>query len=169
MSISEDRLELFVMKCAVAETELRKKLAQYSPADSAKSIRRAAVQLDKYINQFDIENRRNAARMSFYYEIFYMLENDIRTLIVETMEETHGLGWWTDRVPQPVKDEAARNKKREAEAGVSLRSEHDIDYITFGQLAEIIKENWPDFAGMLSNQAAVSRVLSSLNMLRGRL
>jgi hypothetical protein len=98
---------------------------------------------------------------------FYMLENDIRTLIVETMESAHQSSWWTKCAPQHVKEEATRNRKREAEAGISPRSENDIDYITFGQLADIIKENWKDFAGMLSNPAAVSRVLSALNMLRG--
>jgi hypothetical protein len=31
----------------------------------------------------------------------------------------------------------------------------------------LIRANWSDFAGMLSNQSAVSRVMSALNMLRG--
>jgi len=35
------------------------------------------------------------------------------------------------------------------------------------QLGDIIRENWSDFAGMLSNPSAVARVLSGLNMLRG--
>jgi hypothetical protein len=164
---SDDRIELFLMKCAVAEGELRKKLLQHSPVEAASIIRQSAKELDRYIKQFDIDNRRNATRMSFYYEIFYMLENDIRTLIVQTLKEAHGDEWWTTRVPQQVREEATRNRKREAEAGVSLRSENDIDYITFGQLSDIIKDNWSNFAGMLSNAAAVTRVLSALNMLRG--
>jgi hypothetical protein len=163
----QQTIELFTMKCAVAETELRKRLSQFSAVEYAKNLRSQADNLDVYIKQFDVQNRQNAARMSFYYEIFYMLENDIRTLIVETMEAAHQASWWSDCVPQHVKEEATRNRKREAEAGVSLRSGNDIDYITFGQLADIIKDNWNDFAGMLSNVAAVSRVLSALNMLRG--
>jgi hypothetical protein len=50
---------------------------------------------------------------------------------------------------------------------VSQRSEDDIDYTAFGQHGDIIRENWSDFAGMHSNQSAVSRVLSALNILRG--
>lgn len=163
----ENRIELFLMKCAVAESELRKRLIQHSPIETASTLRQSAEELDRYIKQFDIDNRNNAARMSFYYEIFYMLENDIRTLIVQTLKEAHGNDWWSTHVPQHVREEATRNRKREAEAGVSLRSESDIDYITFGQLSDIIKENWSVFAGMLSNPAAVTRVLSALNMLRG--
>lgn len=48
-----------------------------------------------------------------------------------------------------------------------MRSTNDIDYITFGQLGEIIKSNWDAFAGMLSNQSALNRVIYSLNMSRG--
>jgi hypothetical protein len=163
----DNRVELFLMKCAVAEGELRKRLFQHSPTQPAGIIRQSAEELDRYIKQFDMENRKNATKMSFYYEIFYMLENDIRTLIVQTLKEAYGNAWWSTQVPQHVREEATRNRRREAEAGVSLRSENDIDYITFGQLSDIIKDNWSNFAGMLSNPAAVTRVLSALNMLRG--
>jgi hypothetical protein len=70
-------------------------------------------------------------------------------------------------VSQGVKDEVKKNRGREAQAGVTLRSDDEIDYTTFGQLGDIIRENWIDFAGMLSNQSAVNRVFSALNMLRG--
>jgi hypothetical protein len=104
--------------------------------------------------------------MSQYYELFYMLENDIRRIIAETLEDVHGPSWWDVCVDQPIKEEVERNKKREAEAGISLRSDADIDYTRFGQLGDIIKKNWADFAGMLSNQSALSRVIFQLNMLR---
>ncbi len=105
--------------------------------------------------------------MARYYQIFYMIENDIRQLISDTMETSHGSKWWGFKVPQLVKDEAKKNKTREQQAGVSVRSDDEIDYITFGQLWDIIRENWAEFAEIMSNQSAVGRVLSSLNMLRG--
>jgi hypothetical protein len=104
--------------------------------------------------------------MSGYYRIFYMIENDIRKIISDTLEDSHGLDWWEECVPQSVKDEVQKNVKRESEAGVSLRSNSPLDYTTFGQLGDIIRGNWTDFAGMLRNQAALSRVLHSLNMSR---
>ena len=75
--------------------------------------------------------------------------------------------WWDTHVPQNIKEELKKNRNREAQAAVTLRSEDEIDYTTFGQLWDIIRENWVDFAGMLSNQSAVCRVLTGLNMLRG--
>ncbi len=105
--------------------------------------------------------------MSRYYEIFYLLENDIRRLIVETMEAAHGANWWDTHVPPGVLEEVRKNREREAQAAVTVRSEDDIDYTTFGQLGDVIRANWSDLAGMLSNQSAVSRVMAALNMLRG--
>jgi Swt1-like HEPN len=161
---SLDQLELFVIKCAVIESDLRKALSEFS--ESALSKAEADDALSEYVSQFDIESRIRAKKMAQYYELFYMLENDVRRIISETLEEVHGPNWWASCVDQPVKDEVAKNKKREAEAGISLRSDADIDYTTFGQLGEIIKRNWVDFAGMLSNQSALSRVIFQLNMLR---
>jgi len=83
------------------------------------------------------------------------------------MEAAHGAKWWETNVPPGVLEEVRKNREREAQAAVSVRSEDDIDYTTFGQLGDIIRANWSDFAGMLSNQSAVSRVMSALNMLRG--
>lgn len=160
-------IELFVLKCAVIESGLRATLAEFEVGGAGGLSQTDNEQLEPFIKQFDRANRKNAAHMSRYYEIFYLLENDIRRLIVETMEAAHGTAWWDTRVPTGVLEEVRKNRQREAQAAVSIRSEDDIDYTTFGQLGDIIRENWSDFAGMLSNQSAVSRVLASLNMLRG--
>ncbi len=160
-------VELFVLKCAVIETSLRATLAEFREVESNALDQADDEQLEPFIKQFDIANRQNAARMSRYYKIFYLLENDIRRLIVDTMEAAYGASWWDAKVPPGVLEEVRKNRERETQAAVSVRSDDDIDYTTFGQLGDIIRANWPDFAGMLSNQSAVSRVMAALNMLRG--
>jgi hypothetical protein len=165
--MNDHTIELFLLKCAVIETGLRAILAEHNTERSSLPGVLDDENLEPFIKQFDLSNRKNATRMSRYYEIFYLLENDIRRLIVETMEAAHGPKWWDTHVPTGVLEEVRKNRSREAQAGVSVRSEDDIDYTTFGQLGDIIRDNWSDFAGMLSNQSAVSRVLSALNMLRG--
>ncbi|MFT3940757.1 Swt1 family HEPN domain-containing protein [Rhodopseudomonas sp.] len=162
--IDERDLELFVLKCPVIEAGLRTAVSRIHGGDSGQQA--ADMSTSEYVKQFDFESRTRARKMSQYYELFYMLENDVRRIIQETLEEAHGVEWWSLCVEQSIKDEVNKNKKREAEAGVSLRSESDIDYTTFGQLGDIIRKNWPDFAGMMSNQSAVSRVMFQLNMLR---
>jgi hypothetical protein len=165
--MSDHTVELFILKCAVIETGLRASLAEFAKGGSSALSQADDEQLEPFIKQFDLANRKNAAHMSRYYEIFYLLENDIRRLIVETMEAAHGPQWWDSCVPPSVLEEVRKNREREAQAAVTVRSEDDIDYTTFGQLGDIIRANWSDFAGMLSNQSAVSRVMAALNMLRG--
>ena len=162
-----ERIELFVLKCAAIHSDLRRTLARFDESRSAEATFAEEIQLREYIQQFDLKGRVNAAKMAEYYKIFYMLENDIRRLITETLESAHGPVWWEMCVPQGVKDEVGRNMRREEDAAIAMRSENEIDYTTFGQLGDIIRSNWMDFAGMLRNQASLNRVLNSLNMSRG--
>ncbi|MES0212207.1 Swt1 family HEPN domain-containing protein [Mesorhizobium sp. M0028] len=164
---SDHTVELFVIKCAVIEAGLRATLSEFPDTNAAARGEFFDERIEPYIRQFALENRSNAGKMARYYEIFYMLENDIRRLISETLEAAHGPRWWDSHVSPTVKQEAQTNQSREAKAGVTARSDDEIDYTTFGQLGDIIRDNWSDFAGMLSNASAMGRVLSSLNTLRG--
>jgi hypothetical protein len=105
--------------------------------------------------------------MSDHYKLFYMLENDIRRLIDETVKEAHGVSWWETHSPNSAKEECRLNRLREAEFGVSSRSDNELDYISFGQLGEIMRFNWDLFGGIVSNQKALGRVMHALNNLRG--
>jgi hypothetical protein len=160
-------IELFILKCAVLNKDLRRVLNRFDETRRVDEAFGSDTSIREYILQFDLQNRINASNMAEYYKIFYMLENDIRRLISDTLEAAHGADWWNTCVPLPVKEEVAKNQKRELDAGIALRSENALDYTTFGQLGDIIRANWTDFAGMLSNQSALNRVLFSLNMSRG--
>jgi hypothetical protein len=160
-----DQIELFILKCPSIEAELRKALGDYGQGPSYDIEKDDSI--SEYVGQFELDVRVRARQMAEYYKLFYMLENDIRRIISEVLETNHGTKWWDSCVDQPIKDEVEKNKKREADAGISLRSDSPLDYTTFGQLGEIIKKNWSDVAGMLSNQSALSRVSFQLNMLRG--
>ena len=164
--MSDHTVELFVLKCAVIEAGLRTTLAEYDTGQQTGLSHADNEQLEPFIKQFDLANRKNAAHMSRYYEIFYLLE---------TTSAASSLKPWKPRTVRnggilafrPVCLKRYGSREREAQAAVSVRSEDDIDYTTFGQLGDIIRANWSDFAGMLSNQSAVSRVMAALNMLRG--
>jgi hypothetical protein len=96
-----------------------------------------------------------------------MLENDMRKLIDETLSEAFEVGWWSEHAPSSAKEECKLNQQREQEAGVTSRSDNPLDYISFGQLGEIMRAHWAIFGGILSNQKAMGRVMFALNMLRG--
>lgn len=124
-------------------------------------------QIDEvYYPQFTGRIRTEAARMSVNYSIFYCLENSIREIISDRLEEQHGTEWWTIAVPQSVRKNADANRRKELASGVTPRSTEPIDFTNFGELAEIIKSNWTTFDDMFRDVRAVERVLATLNTLR---
>lgn len=163
--IPDDKIELFVLKTAslkqAIEDNLPNPLLMRSLADEDTIIKAAT-------SQFSHEVRENATMMAEHYKLFYMLENDIRRLIDDTLSEEHGSSdWWDRYAPNTAKEEYKGNVQREREAGFTPRSDNPLDYVTFGQLGDIIRTNWTLFGGILSNQKALGRVMYSLNNLRG--
>lgn len=160
-----DRVELYVLKCAA----LKLAVDGVNPSTTSKDI--SLIEQETFVSasvdQFSMEVRMNAERMAEYYKLFYMLENDIRKLIDDTLMEAYGSGRWDAHAPGSAKEECKSNQQREQDAGVTNRSDHELDYVSFGQLGEIIRANWIHFGGILSNQKALGRVMFSLNTLRG--
>lgn len=119
--------------------------------------------------QFELELRQQAARMSEYYEIFYCLENSIRRLVSDAMIDAEGPDWWNrQRVDQPrIREPAEKLRQKEIDSGITPRSEKFIDYTTFGQLAQLITDNWDIFDTIFASKTAVSNITNTLNLLRG--
>lgn len=122
----------------------------------------------RYYPQFDQSVRSEAARMGQHYEILYCLEKSIRKLIVETLEVAEPKTWWNNnRIPPNIFGEVGKRIQREKDSAMTLRSENPLDYTTFGELGEIIKQNWVVFGSIFESQRAVEKVMSALNMIRG--
>jgi septal ring factor EnvC (AmiA/AmiB activator) len=162
---TDDKIELFILKCATLRAAVDRSTPQKRAAFSTNE---QETQIRSSIAQFSAEVRDDAEAMSEFYKLFYMLENDIRKLIEDTLSEAHkGPDWWDTYAPDTAKTECTLNQKREAEFGVTSRSDRELDYINFGQLGEIIRHNWQLFGGIVSNQKALTRVMHALNNLRG--
>jgi len=120
-----------------------------------------------YYPQFEERLRREASAMARHYELFYCLENAIRSLITETMQESAGADWWeSGKIPESVKKEVADRIKRDIDSGMTRRSDSAIDYTNFGELSVVIVSNWDLFGTIFSSKRAVERVMSNLNLLR---
>jgi hypothetical protein len=121
-----------------------------------------------YYPQFEQSVRLEAADMSEHYEVFYCLEQAIRKLIVETLEDAEGTDWWnSSRIATDIKADVASLVKKERDNGVTQRSDNMIDYTTFGQLSGMITSNWELFEPILKSKRGVERVMANLNLLRG--
>lgn len=119
--------------------------------------------------QFESELRKEAALMSEFYEVFYCLENSIRKLVADVMIEAEGADWWDgNRVDEKrIRQPAIGRQKREVDSGITPRSDKLIDYTTFGELSQIITDNWDLFDPIFKSKTAVSNVSNQLNLLRG--
>lgn len=122
---------------------------------------------ETYYPQFDEKFRIEAAEMAVNFRIFYCLENSIRELISEALEEWHGSNWWDTGVSEPIRSAAEKLRQKEIDMGAVPRSEEILDYTTFGELSTIIEQNKEAFEGRFTSFKAVNRVLWQLNMLRG--
>lgn len=162
----ESTIELYVLKCASLKQSLDANTATHLAKNSNVAVE-TEKSLGPFLSQFPRSLRHDAEGMAEYYKLFYMLENDIRKLIDSTLTDAFGSDWWDSKAPQSVIEECRKNMDREEEAGVTSRSDNPLDYISFGQLGDIIRAHWDLFGGILSNQKAMGRVMFGLNMLRG--
>lgn len=135
-----DAVRLFGLNNLSIEAEIRSVEAELD-IDFGHRHRKERAADNAYYPQFRERLREEAAAMASHYAIFYCLENSIRELIVQRLEEVHGSGWWDVAVPEPVRKNADGNLKKEAATGVTPRSSELIDYSNFGELGEIIKTN----------------------------
>ena len=169
MSTERD-IELFILKSAIITYGLRSAFSEQRVGNPRGALEAQADSLvADYLKQVDFETLQDAERMSEFYKLFYALENDMRDLIESTMIDAKGREWWNTAVPQAVRDNVQKNYDREASEGLPPRSDRLIDYTTFGELGEIVRENWDTFSGMFSNATRnrVLRVINRLNLVRG--
>jgi Swt1-like HEPN len=160
----ENRLKLFGMSHILVERDL-----DLVEKDTATDLQRSEAEErdETYYPQFDHALRVEAAKMGEHYELFYCLERSIRTLVADTLKAQHGDAWWSTCVQEQIKKNVTDNMNREIDSGMTLRSENEIDFTTFGELGEIVRNNWVNFDAGFSSQKAFTKIMTSLNMLRG--
>jgi len=120
-----------------------------------------------YYPQIEQSIRNEAAAMAPHYEVFYSLEKSVKALITETLLAAIGTNWWeSNRVNAQLRNFAKDRQNKEIDSGVTPRSVEGIDFCTFGELGEIIKQNWDLFGSIFTSVKAVEKVMASLNTLR---
>lgn len=162
---SESKIKLFVLANSLVENDLDKIESKYDVDLIRKE--KEVVNEQTYYAQFDSIFRKEAGEMSRHYEVFYCLERSIRSLVVQLMKEKYKDNWWEERVNEEIRKNVDLNIKRELESGFTERSENKIDYTTFGELTVIVQENFDAFNDLFKNPKAFSKIMTSLNQLRG--
>jgi hypothetical protein len=165
-----DDVRLFSLNCAVITRDLNSVLDGLKVSNVRSTLEKETDSLiSGHLAQIDFSVVRDAERMSEFYKVFFALENDIRDLVEETLENEFGADWWKTHTPQHVRENVQKNIDREASEGLPPRSSREIEYTTFGELNDVIKDNWDSFSGIFSSVSKnrVLRVLARLNHARG--
>ncbi len=142
-------------------------LVQYTaqPTRSTPKIiqRKTTSNLDNYFDQSLIGE---ASLMAYHYQKFYCLERSIRNLVREVMSQHYGDSWWS-KIDRRVRHNVSNNMEYEFDTSHTKRSEHKIDYTTFGDLRKIINADWRIFQPKFNrNLTSVNEVLVDINRLR---
>lgn len=162
----EEALKLFAFSNQLAERDLDRVEAEHD-LDLDRGHRRVIADDENYYPQIEQVFRTEAASMAPHYEVFYSLEKTIRSLIADTLKTAEGETWWSSgRVPTQIRTGAEALQQAEIDKAVTPRSDHPIDYTTFGELGQIISSNWDLFDQTFSSSKAVVKVMASLNTLR---
>lgn len=119
-----DKIELFILKSASMRIAVDHAMPRSKMVEAAQI---SENQLKSSISQFSKEIRDTADSMAEFYKLFYMLENDIRKLIDDTLTDAYGSEWWEEYSPNSAKEECRLNQQREADFGVTSRSDNNLD------------------------------------------
>lgn len=102
---------------------------------------------------------REAVRMSWVYPHFYVFENVLRYIVMNTLTKTYGKNWWNkkDVVSKTIRNTVANRMKKEERQkwhGVK-RGVHEIFYTNLGHLGAMIRNNQKEFEEIFSKKINV--------------
>ena len=126
-----------------------------------------AVQRALSLEGFSSEIRRSAIQAFPAYLAFFCIENAIRELVVERLNENHGPDWWTDCSTEALRKKVKERQGKEGKQRWHVRrGEAEIYYTDFGDLKILIINNWADFEDLLPDQHWLSARLDELEASR---
>lgn len=108
-----------------------------------------------------------AKQMSEVYVLFHSLENSARNLIRSRLEAAHGDKWW-DQVKTHDMEKKVRDRLKEEERNKwhQPRGRHPLNYLDFGDLKDLVCNNWPYFKNVFPDQHWVVARLTELEKSR---
>lgn len=122
--------------------------------------------LSDAIIPFGVVRRNRALEMARLYAILHCFENEVRTLIRETLEEKDGAGW-IDKLPIKVKKFAEdRQGAAVSDSWLEGDKEDILGFVDFGHLATIITDKWAHFEDIIPTQHWLKQRMDELEKAR---
>ncbi len=98
---------------------------------------------------FSVSRRNNALEMARLYALLHCFENEVRSLIRDTLLEKEGPDWWA-KLSSRVRNHAeSRQKTAFKDSWLEGEKEDSLGYVDFGMLATIMVEKWEYFESII--------------------
>lgn len=122
--------------------------------------------LSDAIAPFGVGRRNSALEMARLYAVLHCFENEVRSLIQETLEEEEGADWQA-KLPSKVRA-YAESRQQAAIKDSWLEGEKSslLGFVDFGQLAQIIVEKWSCFEDIIPSQHWLKQRMDELEKAR---
>ena len=121
--------------------------------------------ISKLLQNYPHESISESERMSKCYQIIYCLENEIRKIVKDVLNENHGDDWWKKCVTDNIQ-ESVQKRQSEDKASFYYDRVDPLIFTTLGELKEIIQNNYKDFESQFHHKTFVTRILYEINRLR---
>jgi len=117
---------------------------------------------------FGVQRRKAALEMARLYAVLHAFENEVRSLIRDTLDEQLKANWWdTAAVPGSVKKMAeSRQKTAERDSWLEGAKGDRLEFIDFGDLSAIILQNWECFKALMPSQEWIKQRMTELEKAR---
>ena len=122
--------------------------------------------LSEALSPFSISKRNDALEMARLYAVLNCFENEIRTLIRETLEENEGPNW-SEKLPNKVKKLAqSRQEAAIQESWLEGEKRNILGFVDFGDLSAIIVNKWEFFESIIPSQHWLKQRMDELEQAR---
>lgn len=122
--------------------------------------------LSEALSPFNVTTRNNALEMARLYAVLHCFENEVRTLIRETLEEKEGPDW-IEKLPKKIKEfSEGRQKTALEDTWLEGEKSNILGFVDFGQLSAIIVEKWPLFENIIPSQHWLKQRMDELEKAR---
>ena len=120
------------------------------------------------LSPFGVNRRNDALEMARLYSVLHAFENEVRSLIRDTLDDTVGPTWWdSDAVPTKVRRMAeSRQTGAEKDSWLEGAKGDRLEFVDFGDLASIIIQNWEHFKDAMPSQDWIRQRMTELEKSR---
>jgi hypothetical protein len=119
------------------------------------------------LSPFGVKRRNDALEMARLYAVLHAFENEVRSLIRDTLEEKVGATWWDSAVPMSVTKLAeSRQKTAEKDSWLEGAKGDRLEFVDFGDLSAIIIHNWAHFKDLMPSQDWIKQRMTELEKAR---